>query len=276
MGKTTSKRRPILFQTDMVRSLLQGNKTKTRRIFKPQPTSHSDLERDMLKLMDHNMDYILSQCPYGIGGDQLWVRETFATVGDPPLKDLESFLEFGTLPIIEYRAGGTNNPNDRNEEHIEGRGKWRPSIFMPKWAARLTLNVLETKLVRVQNMTLQDAKDEGIQYGTIQTETGTFTECPRTVVGRSVRWRNYTDPQNPSQCGDPRGSYRTLWNSINGYWKPVKEKGKILRFECYPWSAVDIPDIPNKWITHHESARTKVPFLAYPNPWVWAVTFNVD
>lgn len=125
------KARPILFQSDMVRAILDGRKTQTRRVVKPQPQGFDA----------HKMDW---GCPYGQPGDLLWVRETV-------------WIESDGTPV--YRADG---------EFLDGwtqRGlRWRPSIHMPRWASRLTLRVTGVRVQRLQEISCADAACEGMGF----------------------------------------------------------------------------------------------------------------
>lgn len=153
------KERPILFSGEMVRAILDGRKTQTRRVIKPQGEPYTIEDVDVLK------------CPYGIPGDRLWVRETFA--------DLRG-MGFGHK--WAYRA---DTPEGSESDRIRiGYGvRWKPSIHMPRWASRITLEITDIRVERVQDITYIDAKAEGVEYE-----------------------KGYTDP---------REAFATLWNSIN-------------------------------------------------------------
>ena len=123
------KERPILFNAEMVRAIRDGRKTQTRRVIKPQPI------RDYAELV--------SRCPYGAPGDKRWVRETW--------RDDSFDWEWGTRQQIAYRADGDN-----------GDHTWRPSIHMPRWASRITLEVTGAGAERVQDITPEDVVAEGV------------------------------------------------------------------------------------------------------------------
>lgn len=165
------KERPILFSTPMVQAILDGRKTQTRRVVKPQPprctengTPYSGFQAttlpietgyDLTAYMD-NPKYI-GKCPYGNPGDRLWVRETWA--------DLKTLSDDNLKGII-YRADGIDHYGnedgyvDTSSEYM----KWKPSIFMPKHACRLFLEVIDVRIERLQNITEEDAEKEGIQF----------------------------------------------------------------------------------------------------------------
>ncbi len=147
----TAKSRPILFKSEMIRAILDGRKTQTRRVIKVEWSRCLDLEEpeDLQKAID--------QCPYGKSGDFLWVRETWATGKG---NDFAKPSELPRGSIIFYKDGESKfePPNWKDPE----RGKWRPSIFMPRWACRIILKITEIKVERVQQITYEDIRAEGI------------------------------------------------------------------------------------------------------------------
>lgn len=148
------KERPILFSAPMVRALLDGKKTQTRRIIKPQPIDGHSLA---------------ANCPYGRPGDRLWVKETWrsaATLDDstPVEIGLKLFKAGHHLPHapIEYQA-------DRSRRHWEPgslpqeTGRARSPIHMPRWASRLQLEIVAARVERLQDISEADAVAEGMQ-----------------------------------------------------------------------------------------------------------------
>lgn len=151
------KERPILFSGAMVRAILNGEKTQTRRVVKPQPADVpiTNGSRDGMYTAWPNADACLEWadvvsdptyyaqagfCPYGQPGDRLWVRETFA-------------YHFGEL---RYRA------DELPESYYAGAKGWRPSIFMPRALSRITLEIVGVRVERVQDISMYDAMDEGV------------------------------------------------------------------------------------------------------------------
>jgi hypothetical protein len=145
------KERPILFRAEMVRAILEGPKTQTRRVVKPQPLSvvsadgHAPLKEvisqvPMWPMTGPGRDRCCP-CPYGVPGDRLWVREGFA------------YTPKGT-PF--YRA---DFDHDKNLSVVGG---WKPSIHMPRWASRITLEITDVRVQRVQEIGEEDAKAEGV------------------------------------------------------------------------------------------------------------------
>lgn len=165
--------RPILYSGPMVRAILADLKTQTRRVAKLNAAGRIDQRgRDW---HPENPDAVLA-CPYGKVGDRLWVRETWrVTGGGAPLKirDLNSAYRND----LQFRA-------DRDESYID---KYHPSIFMPRWASRITLEIVKVRLERLQDISRGDCMAEG---------------CP---------FPNMADGHP-----DPRQWYAELWDSING------------------------------------------------------------
>jgi hypothetical protein len=196
------KQRPILFQGGMVRALLDGSKTQTRRIVKPQPEfvvnnlpcRHTPDDEKFGRLG------VVTPCPYGQPGDRLIVRETW---------QYDNWTEDG-YPWIGYQADGTTRLCDRipseewsarlmdiwaglSEEKnfaIDGRAadrRWRPSIHMPRWASRITLEISE-----------EDAIAEGLWHP----PESKLLYLPCADTGKVHV--------------SPRRAYCDLWQSING------------------------------------------------------------
>lgn len=196
--------RPILFSAPMVRAILEGRKTVTRRVVKPyrkhpivnlalaEPTlgysgRHNDPDSWGYEFIDDGAPAPLSAwpelCSYGQPGDRLWIRETFAAT------------DFGNnVKAAWYRA--------TQEAHVESLpeslramaappdGRWKPSIYMPRWASRITLEVTGMRVERLQDITESDAAREGC--------------LPPVESDGSVA------------CGRRKTAFRSLWESING------------------------------------------------------------
>jgi hypothetical protein len=186
--------RPILFSAEMVRAILDGRKTQTRRVAPIRELNILQHPGDMITwsvsflkavkgvLSSHSggkfsdlqaRSIIASQFnPYGKPGDLLWVRETWGAVwpaDEPvPLRQCE----------IEYRAdlppGCTDRPGEWPAD--EGNGpevpKWRPSIHMPRWASRITLRITDIRVERLQDITEDDARAEGCDSAAWEDEAG--------------------------------------------------------------------------------------------------------
>ncbi len=135
---------PILFSTPMVLAILDGRKTMTRRVVKPQPLWVAG-PHIPFKTPDANPKGII-KCPYGQPGDRLWVRETWAD--NIP----------GCPNGITYRADHIDPKGDGPANPI----KWKPSIHMPKAAARIWLEVVSVRVERLNSISEGDAKAEGV------------------------------------------------------------------------------------------------------------------
>ena len=139
------KERPILFSAPMVRAILAGTKTQTRRVVKPQPASVPGYrEGDAL-----NCNGKPVMCPHGHTGDRIWVREAHVIVGPGD-------IGYGITvdhPVARYRA---------TEPDLFVVGGWRPSIHMPRWASRITLEITGIRVERLNDISDDDAIAEGM------------------------------------------------------------------------------------------------------------------
>ena len=175
--------RPILFSAPMIRALLDGRKTQTRRIVKPQPEKRHVCGVDPmlgfkkrgsrdLWLYPNAKQEVLATCPYGQPGDTLWVRETWRE------------LEYPTMSTThEYRATSRDSENH----------KWRPSIYMPRWVSRITLVISSVRVQRLQEISEADARAEGaplelrlldsVRLGATASHTGGFERLWESIYG---------------------------------------------------------------------------------------------
>jgi hypothetical protein len=150
------KERPILFSGNMVRTLLAGTKLQTRRLLRPKHLSGSGWHVPNAGATSDTMTTVLARfCPYGQPGDRLWVRETWRVETS------------GEVQTLYYRA---------DEPWHDGAG-WSPSIHMPRWASRLTLEVTAVRVQRACEISEEDALAEGVLHGndlgrTVYTDTG--------------------------------------------------------------------------------------------------------
>lgn len=155
MNKLLEKAKPILFNTDMVQAILDGRKTETRRLIKPQPKHVQALTDGRFETsedggFDQDVKYI--KPPYK-PGDILYVRETWCTH-----EDMADVFEEQLIPGYYYKA------NEIGKEWVNDREivKWRPAIHMPKDAARIFLRVVDVRVGRLQDITEDGAKAEGV------------------------------------------------------------------------------------------------------------------
>lgn len=234
------KERPILFQGAMVRALLAGTKTQTRRLLKPQPELAiiGDRAADALrKLQDAGIapkgeqprwrwdgcfyprwpNSLHDLSPYGVPGDRLWVRETFKirdySCDEEPQEDGHECRDHCKQTYVYYRAtprvGYRPKPDGARITYLDEstlltewyERDWRPSIYLPRWASRITLEVTEVRVQRLQEISEEDARAEGVDWS---------------MHGRSGR-----------------DNFRDLWDAING--------------KRAPWSS---------------------------NPWLWVISFK--
>jgi hypothetical protein len=173
--------KPILFSGEMVRAILDSRKTQTRRVIKPMSKKQAKwLTPELINTVPHGemlgggwqmhhphadtddlgvyvkYDSPLGwvKCPYGKPGDLLWVRETWASHEYMDDTKPSEFTEGAQMLPVWYRAN--------NQMHNVNQGKWRPSIFMPRWASRITLRVTDVRVERVQDISEADARAEGV------------------------------------------------------------------------------------------------------------------
>lgn len=189
------KERPILLNGPMVRATLEGRKTMTRRVIKPQPDgdfmqrgrfSNGEpgfiFERNRKNwIAPDKPDMDLIRCPYGQPGDRLWVRETWRP------KSAWSGSMSGCS--VEYRAGGEKE-FDTVRVVPKYQEPWHPSIHMPRWASRLTLEIVSVRVQRLQDISEEDAKAEGVE---------------RLSVSEAL-----------NIPGTWKGAFADLWKSISG------------------------------------------------------------
>jgi len=184
-----------------VRAILDGRKTQTRRVVK---LTDSGRVKEPGSPRNWHLDdpEAVMACPYGVPGDRLWVREAWQaffadevpadrprgprhTMGIPAQPERESF--------VFYRADGDlSHPEDGSE------ALWRPSIHMPRWASRLTLEIVSVRVERVQEISEGDCWDEGIEEWLNDDKN-----LPRYSDGTPGKYLNI------------KQAFRALWDSIN-------------------------------------------------------------
>ncbi|KTB62657.1 hypothetical protein AO066_18400 [Pseudomonas fluorescens] len=207
------KERPILFSGPMIRALLEGRKTVTRRPVKGLGLQWLD---------DFTPEYVAdaanSLCPYGQPGDRLWVRETWGL-------QVRNYGG-GTGEHIVYRA---TNPDAIYCKSAEGREypvKWKPSIHMHRHSCRILLEITDVRVERLQDITEDQAKAEGCfftDYGQQCAHGGTGWKdigiCPA-VVGHQQRtgWAWDKTTSHEECLGSPRWAFANLWNATGGDW----------------------------------------------------------
>lgn len=156
--------RPILFSGPMVRELLEGRKTQTRRVMKFNAAGRAQYSGHQWHPDDPN---VVKACPYGQPGDLLWVRETWCGKVNPESGIVEYNGDGNTYPIW-YRADGDEIVAVDDDGCVafnkDGSEKspWKPSIHMPRWASRLTLKVTDVRVQRLQDISQEDTVAEGM------------------------------------------------------------------------------------------------------------------
>lgn len=199
------KERPIIFNTPMVRAILEGRKTQTRRVLRER---HFGKTTNALCL-DIGVEKVahkyLHKCPYGAPGDRLWVRETWAVgdaLDDIRPSEIRQPIEDNATWHITYKA---------TPEEWCVQGKWRPSIFMPRWASRILLEVTEVRVERVQGMNEEDAVAEGILREDLPPDPDGFH--PPGSYGYVTGLVPF--PKGKIYVYAKEGAFRELWDSIN-------------------------------------------------------------
>ena len=193
-----TRERPILFSAPMVRAILAGTKTQTRRAMRQQPpegvqdfaTFHNPrgdgLAHFAFDPVARELQEWFAVCPYGQPGDRIWVREAWKHIEGGPVYDAAGGVADSFDPETIYRASRPKYP-----------GPWKPSIHMPRWASRINLEITGVRLERLQDISEDDARAEGAR------------ECDP-VSGREVLLAG------PSQRGSFVLHYRDIWEQING------------------------------------------------------------
>ncbi|MBG4417404.1 hypothetical protein I5F55_03625 [Pseudomonas aeruginosa] len=154
MSAEKPRERPILFNDQMVRAILDGRKTVTRRVMKPQPDFLGSMvdPNTPLKPLDAGLHARIT-CPYGEPGDRLWVRETWGL-------QVRSYGG-GAGEFIVYRATNPDAIYCRSSEGREYPVKWKPSIHMRRHSSRILLEITAVRVERLQDISEEQARAEG-------------------------------------------------------------------------------------------------------------------
>lgn len=242
-GEMTMK--PILFNAEMVRAILEGRKTVTRRIVKPQPEiscpgSENECTHEKGFWDMGGNSWACRQCGYGVipikggswiaapyqSGDILYVRETWTETCPYPLDDCPSGKPKQARTLCEVCMH--NGPYYYRADNVDnGSVKWKPSIHMPKEAARIWLKIVDVRAERLQNIRPVDVINEGA-----------YEDCRDCLdtYGESGFQCCYQKEDECSQCDSVMMEWVRLWNST------IKKTDH----DCYGWEA---------------------------NPWVWVIEF---
>lgn len=253
----TVRERPVLFSGPMVKALIDGRKTQTRRMVKPQPEPDfrtvkqdggghwiwwSGPDRpglgEFTRRAYPNGEGV--RCPYGRAGERLWVKETFARRLDvDPKEEPEKARHYALC-----RADGTglDEPHWHSYPH-----RWTPAIHMPRWASRLTLEITEVRVQRLGEISEEDAVAEGIRvrpgddlsHGKVGYQ-GCYPGLYHMAAGDGLCCCSAvkpprTDVRYGTRLSPPLCAFREIWDSINAR-------------RDYSWES---------------------------NPWVWCIAFRV-
>lgn len=185
------RERGIIFSTPMVKAILEGRKTQTRRIVKPQPLGGDAafvIDGFSFGRMAPDVDEF-RRCPYGKVGDRLWVRENYWLVDMPGMGDwpcllyedeFENYSNDALRPWLPIRMWESDRPiTSKTFGH-------KPSIHMPRWASRITLEIVSVRVERLREITPADIIAEG---------------CPEEHNGSEILMESW---------------YADLWNSLHG------------------------------------------------------------
>ncbi|MDP8601536.1 hypothetical protein QZQ18_18905 [Serratia marcescens] len=197
------KERPVIFNGEMVRAILDGRKTQTRRALNWKRQPYTEMaERDDGSLWPWAEDGerggdIWFSCPFGEVGDRLWVRETFAAFdADWKHPGKPHDLKDGPWPNVVYPASVAKIPD----------GTCRPSIHMPRWASRMTLEITAVRVERLNDISEEDAKAEGVRaIGNNFGNGPAYCDYLLPNLDDTAEWYN--------RASD---SFKSLWKSIYG------------------------------------------------------------
>jgi len=235
---------PILFQDWGIRSIRARIKTQTRRIIK-----------DATK-----------KCPYGAAGDYLWTREAWKIYDEDGHGEEYAIVyradEYGGKSSEVYWVAAPKPDWGKycmtgEDGEFEEDKNWRPSIFLPRWASRIDLLVKFVGAQRIQDISEEDARAEGI----IKAGEGMERDWGAAL------WLGY-DRHDVFGClkayATAKRAFATLWDSINATPKPVMRRKKIAHYTSYPWEDIQ-----------ETREHRGLPWYVIGNPHVWAVGFEL-
>lgn len=232
------REKPIIFSGPMIRAILDGKKTQTRRVVKPQPEERrADPYNVYYWQWGEQQIQASSQwqyhCPYGKPGDRLWVREGFRTKAYGAIDEIELQYLASVDPAWDKAPGWTEHTEYYRHPALRTL-HWvrRSPIFMPRWACRLVLEVASIRVERLQAITEDDARAEGIARELVH--PGGF------------------DPDN----FHPPGAY-----------------GYVSGLHPFPEGRI-YPTAKEAFAEGWDSINAKRGYSRESNPWVWAITFK--
>ena len=193
------KERGMIFNGEMVRAILDGRKTQTRRIIKDctvgrdQISKFIQIEKKFIGCYPEDVPELIRECcPYGIPGDRIWVREAFRV-----------HSRATDVATLVYKASERNSWTEQTHRvpvavcnKPATPEKWTPSLHMPRWASRILLEITDVRVERLNSISQEDAQAEGLEL------TG---------------WRpTYSDPDSGGEVMTPYDNFAELWSSIYG------------------------------------------------------------
>ena len=198
--------RGMIFNSEMVRAILDGRKIQTHRIIKDCTVGRDPISKfiqigkKFIGCYPEDVPELIRECcPYGVPGDRIWVRETF----QGPLFDFEQMeayqedsSKFKKPEFCVYKADGKPAPEFFDADDNLHCG-WRPSIHMPRWASRITLEITGVRVEQLKSISEEEARSEGV------------------ARLREGFWKHYQPGWTQHQLS-ARGSFATLWDSIYG------------------------------------------------------------
>ena len=194
------KKRPIIFSAPMVRALLDGTKTQTRRVVK---TKYIDAAPPV-----HFYRFLRESCPYGQPKDELWVRENGWERPERTPKMMREGAD--TWEKYYYDADGYTDVDGKQFKELGF--KRRPSIHMPRWASRITLEITGIRVERLHAISGNDAVAEGVSIPC------SSEDAPMLRVTGKVKPDQFSDKHPDQWTLDDyaRFEYAELWETING------------------------------------------------------------
>jgi hypothetical protein len=218
------KGRPIIFTDHSVEGILAGRKTQTRRVIKPQPSDEWHPEvcqyaptrvnrqgeeypgEEVFGAADEDEGRVSS---YGRPGDRLWVREAWRTFEDSTMLDGVLFRTDKEFVPIENCPRAADLWVVAHNNGIHGT-KWRSPMFMPRWASRIKLEVTEIRVQRVQDISEEDARAEGVQPSSMTEEDIADMQ----ISDYSPQLKKLSQLLGPGSFSH-KFTYQTLWDEIN-------------------------------------------------------------
>lgn len=201
MTTTATKTRPIIFTGESVRAILAGAKTQTRRVVKPQPDHGVRFFNRGLLWHNERCDPKHHKVPFNTG-DRLWVRETWQVFDRLRTRCYQSGRSWLSGDVMEAGVGFKADTDHIGQVPVRGvlrtvKSPWRSPIYMPRWASRITLEVVAARVERVQEISEDDAIAEGMP------DERHTAIAPSPIGGI------------PITGGKPRTFFMLLWNHLN-------------------------------------------------------------